>query len=64
MEGDVRVQIFSSFEEENTAEHRRLADMSPQDRLREFAILQERRWGRKWAEAPIARRATWEKVPW
>ena len=64
MEGDVRVQIFSSFEEENTAEHRRLAEMSPQERLRELAILQERRWGPEWTETPMVRKATWEIVPW
>lgn len=64
MQRDTRVRIFSSFEEENAAEHRRLAKMSPQERLREFAVLQERHWGRGWGDLPMTKKATWEKVSW
>ena len=64
MQRDTRVRIFSSFEEENAAEHRRLAKMSPQERLREFAVLQERHWGRDWGDFPMTKKATWEKVSW
>ncbi len=64
MQRDIRVQIFSSFKEENSAEHRRLAEMSPQERLREFAVLQDRRWGRGWGNLAMIRNATWEKVSW
>jgi len=58
------LRIFHSFEEENTAEHRRLARMSPEERLRELAVLQERRWGRNWGKKPMIRCASWERVTW
>ncbi len=38
--------------------------MNPQDRLREFAVLQARRWGDSWGQAPIQRKVTWERVSW
>ncbi len=58
------VRIFRSFEEENAAEHRRLSEMSPQERLEEFAVLQARRWGPAWGSMPMVKKATWEKVDW
>lgn len=64
MERNIRVRVYSSFEEENAAEHRRLAGMTPDERLREFAVLQARRWGEGWGRAPIEKRATWERVSW
>ena len=64
MEGRKELRIFSSFEEENAAEHRRLREMSPSERLRELEILQERRWGPGWATTPMVKRATWERVTW
>jgi len=64
VQGDLKVRIFSSFEEENAAEHRRLAEMTPQERLRELAVLQKRRWGQAWGEVPMTKKATWERVSW
>ena len=58
------VRVFTSFEEENSAEHRRLSEMSPQARLRELAVLQARRWGQDWGKKPIIKKATWERVSW
>ena len=58
------VRIFNSFEDENAAEHRRLARMSPQERCRELAVLQTRLWGELWRSVPIVKRASWEKLPW
>ena len=58
------VRVFASFEEENAAEHRRLAGMSPHDRLQEFAVLQARRWGESWSQAPMQRIVTWERISW
>lgn len=58
------VRVFTSFEEENAAEHRRLSAMSPQARLREFAVLQTRHWGQDWGKIPIVKKATWERVSW
>jgi hypothetical protein len=64
MNRKAEVRVFSSFEEENVAEHRRLAGMSPQDRLREFAVLQARRWGESWSREPMQRKITWERLRW
>ncbi|MGE5340182.1 MAG: hypothetical protein ACM3SY_01755 [Candidatus Omnitrophota bacterium] len=58
------VKRFSSFEEENRAEHRRLAELTPELRLNEFAVLQERVWGIKWTEKAIVKTARIEKVKW
>jgi hypothetical protein len=32
--------------------------------LREFSVLQMRRWGETWGEQPIEKRVTWERVAW
>ncbi|MCU0305469.1 MAG: hypothetical protein MUC56_15555 [Thermoanaerobaculales bacterium] len=58
------VRVFVSFDDENEAEHRQLASMSPQERMLEFAVLQARRWGQAWGRSPIVKRATWETVSW
>jgi len=58
------VKMFSSFEEENRAEHRRLAALTPNQRLKEFAILQERVWGTGWTEDRIVKTVSIEKVTW
>lgn len=59
-----RVRIYHSFEEENEAEYRRRAQMTPDERMREFAVLQERQWGKDWTEKPMVKVATWEWVDW
>lgn len=59
-----RFEIFTSFEEENEAERRRRAEMSPEQRLEEFAAVQERLWGDLWTSVPMAKVATWEQLPW
>ena len=64
MQQNTKVRVFSSFEEENAAEHRRLAGMSHQERMQEFAVLQARRWGDTWGEAPIEKRVSWERLSW
>jgi hypothetical protein len=56
--------VFSSFEDENNAECKRFARMTPTQRLDEFAILQERVWGEKWTREPMRRIASIEKVSW
>ena len=60
----IEVRIFTSFEDENVAEHRRLARMTPNDRWRELAVLQARLWGEHWRSYPIVKRASWERLPW
>jgi len=64
MQRNTDVRVFSSFEEENAAEHRRLAGMSAEERMREFAELQTRRWGESWGKTPMELRATWERLDW
>jgi hypothetical protein len=59
-----QVRVFDSFEEENEAEHRRLAAMTHDERMREFAVLQARRWGEDWGRRPIVKRASWERLSW
>lgn len=64
MKRDTRVAVFTSFDEENQVEIRRRAAMSPEERLEEFAALQERLWGELWTSVPMARVATWERLAW
>ena len=64
MRRDAKVRVFASFDEENEAEHRRLAGMDPQARLREFSLLQKRCWGDAWGARPMVKKATWERVAW
>jgi len=59
-----KIKVFHSFEEENQAEYRRRARMTPEERMTEFAALQERVWGKDWASRPIVKKATWETVDW
>ncbi len=39
---ELTIKVFSSFEGENRAEHRQLADLTPEQRWNEFSVLQER----------------------
>lgn len=55
------VKVFASFEEENRAEHQRLAEMTPEERCAELAVLQERAWGELWTSVPMKRVASWER---
>ena len=59
-----KIAVFPSFAEENKAEHRRLAMMTPAERCRELAVLQERHWGKRWTSDPIVKKATVERLPW
>lgn len=61
---NLQISVFSSFEDENEAEHRRLAAMTPKQRWDEFAVLQERVWGKKWTSERIVKRASFEKLKW
>ena len=61
---NLQISVFSSFEDENEAEHRRLAAMTPKQRWDEFAALQERVWGKKWTSERIVKRASFEKLKW
>ena len=58
-----RVQVYRSFAEENEAEVLRRATMSHEERLAEFAAIQERVYGLRW-HAPMRKVASWEYVAW
>jgi hypothetical protein len=60
----LKVRIFSSLEEENQAEFLRMAKMTPNQRLEEAAILQDRAWGKNWHKKRIKKIFSIEKVPW
>jgi hypothetical protein len=64
MNNKMKMEVFPSFEEENRADRRRRARMTPEERCREFAQLQERAWGKKWTSEPMARKASYEILPW
>lgn len=60
----IKVEIFSSFEEEAKAEYQRRDNQSPRERIHEFSILQERCWGEKWTSRKIEPVVSFEKVTW
>ena len=47
---DKRVRIYQSFEEENEAEYRRRAQMTPEEPMQDLAELRARYYGEDWAE--------------
>lgn len=59
-----KIRVFSSFVEENKAEYKRMASMTPDERFEEFGVLQERLWGKRWTKEPMKRVMSWEKVKW
>ena len=64
MKRDLNIKVFNSFEEEAESEYRRRAQQSPQERMKEFAILQERCWGEKWTKSKIEHVVSFEEVDW
>ena len=64
MNRDITVEVFHSFEEENRAEATRRSRTSIEQRLHEFATLQERRWGTDWGSRPIEKVVSYEKTDW
>jgi len=64
MKKDLKIQVFNSLEEENKAEYARRASMTPAQRMREFAILQERAFGKAWTSEKIKKVVSYELVNW
>lgn len=60
----LKVKIFSTYEEEMEFEYQRRSKQSPQDRIREFSILQERCWGEKWTDEKLKYVVSYEEVNW
>lgn len=56
------VSCFSSFQQENEQETKRRRQMTIEERLREFDVLQMRRWGADWYKKPIVKKVTFEKI--
>ena len=64
MKRNLKVEIFYSFEEENKADKKRYSRMTLEERLSEFAFLQERKWGTEWATGSIKKIVSFEKTEW
>lgn len=58
----LEVSTFSSFNEENTQEYKRRKELSLQEKMDEFDVLQKRQWGADWANTPIIKKVTFEKI--
>ena len=58
------IRVFNSFEEESKTEYNRRANQSSKERMREFAVLQERCWGKKWTQNRLEPVVTFEEVAW
>jgi hypothetical protein len=59
---ETEVEVFHSLLDENRAECKRRAKMTPEERWMEFVTLQKRAWGEDWHLQPIVKQATWEEL--
>ncbi|MFA6715046.1 MAG: hypothetical protein WC082_12340 [Victivallales bacterium] len=64
MEKSLKIQVFNSLEEENKAEYSRRKAMTPEQRMREFALLQERVFGKAWTSEKIKKIVSYELLNW
>jgi len=64
MKKNLKIQVFNSFEEENKAEYTRRASMTPAQRMQEFAIIQERAFGKAWTSEKIKKVVSYELLNW
>jgi len=64
MKKKLKIQVFNSFEEENKAEYSRRASMTSAQRMQEFAIIQERVYGKAWTSKKIRKVVSYELVNW
>jgi hypothetical protein len=64
MKTNHKVQIFNSLEEENQAEYFRRKSMTPEQRMQEFALLQERAFGKAWTSEKIRKTVSYELLNW
>jgi hypothetical protein len=58
----LKITFYKSQEEESAAEYERRYKQSPEDRMHEFSILQERCWGEKWTGRRIESIISYEMV--
>jgi len=63
-QGRCRIRCYSTFDEENRAECIRRAELSFEERWREFAALQARVFGKAWTETPMVRQIRVERLNW
>lgn len=61
---DLKITFFGSLEEESIAEYKRRSEQTNEERMKEFAILQERCWGEKWTKKKIEPIVSFEMVKW
>ncbi len=60
--GKTDVTYFPSFEEENKNEYERRKNLTLEERLREFELLQNQQWGADWKQKPMVKIAAFEKL--
>jgi len=61
---DLTITAYNSFAEEEKSENNRRSMQTPQERLREFSILQDRCFGKGWGKKKMIKKITWETVQW
>jgi hypothetical protein len=64
MRKSLKVQVYNSFEAENKAEYARRKAMTPAQRMHEFALLQERVYGKNWTSEKIKKVVSYELLDW
>ena len=58
------IKFFASHEDAERAEIKRRESMSFQERLNEFAVIQQRAFGEKWTGTPIKKVVSYELLEW
>ena len=61
---DLTIKLYNSFQEEAADEYKRRSQQTPEERMKEFSILQERCWGEKWTHSKIEHLVTFEEMAW
>jgi hypothetical protein len=61
---DLTITAYNSFAEEAKSESKRRSMQTPQERLKEFSILQDRCFGKDWGKKKMIKKVTWETVQW
>ena len=61
-EDEKKIKLFISFEDENRYESERRRKMTAEEKMKEFSIIMERRWGSDWRSQPIVKKVTFEKM--
>ncbi len=58
------LRLFTSQKEAEEAELERRRKQTPEERMKEFSLLQERVWGEAWTSKPLVRVMKMRRLPW